>query len=129
MSDKPTAPAGALFTVKDLQSFVVYHKLDGATLDGVRGEPELLGVLNERVAPILAELEEQARPRRAEGREVKLIYINDTQQPQSIFMHSLEGFLKKLGPAESVEVDVYVDSDQKLFVKTWGERVLIGRVD
>lgn len=60
---------------------------------------------------------------------MKLIYLNDTRKPQYLFLYTLERLLKKLEPAESIEIDVHVSEGQKLFVKTWGERVLIGRVD
>lgn len=60
---------------------------------------------------------------------MKLVYLNDTKTPQYVFLHSLARLFKKLDPAEAVEVEVQIADDQKLFVKTWGERVLIGRTE
>jgi hypothetical protein len=60
---------------------------------------------------------------------MKLIYLNDTQKPQFLFLHSLHTLLKELAPAESITLDILIAEDQAIFVKTWGERVLIGRTD
>jgi len=45
-----------LFRDQDIDAFHVFHTADGETLN-TRGERELLEVLNERVAPLQAELE------------------------------------------------------------------------
>lgn len=60
---------------------------------------------------------------------MKLLYLNDTGAPQYVFLHSLSRLFKKLEPAEAVELEIQLADDQKLFVKTWGERVLIGRTE
>lgn len=60
---------------------------------------------------------------------MKLVYFNDTKHPQFIFVHTLFNLKKELAPAESILLDIAIADDQALFVKTWGERVLIGRTD
>lgn len=60
---------------------------------------------------------------------MKILYMNDTKAPQYLFLHTLEMLYKKLEPTEAIEVDVRLADDQKIFIKTWGDWVFIGRSD
>lgn len=60
---------------------------------------------------------------------MKVLYLNDTKKPQAIYLHTLKLMIKVLQPAESIEVPVAVAEDQKVFVKVWDGKVLIGRAD
>jgi hypothetical protein len=58
---------------------------------------------------------------------MKVIYFNDTKKPQVVFQESLHSPGIHLEPQTYVVMDVVVGKDQVLFVKSWGERVLLGQ--
>lgn len=60
---------------------------------------------------------------------VKIVYLNDTNKKQAVFKDNFHKLLAVLEPAGHVVVDLLVASDQAVFVKTWGGRVLLGTTD
>ena len=64
-------------------------------------------------------------------KDVRVYYFNDTKEAQRVYLHTLHerAIVAYLEPARGVWLTVSLASDQAVFVKSWGHKVLIGRTD
>jgi hypothetical protein len=60
---------------------------------------------------------------------MKVVYMNDTKRKQFVFRKTLILAPVELAPTAYTVVELEPASDQAVFIKTWGQRVLIGVTD